>query len=140
MNELAFSSKHIHPLRNMHQSLDGAKQQQEMTWNQLVRQNKTYQKKLQKTKLYVTHFLQVINMCIVREELSAKDRKFYNLNPDETRVPGLNTEEDILKWGEFVIEGENKRIQSGGSPVMTPTIGELFFSFSVMKQPVPHIH
>ena len=52
MNDLAFSSKYIHPLRNMHQSLESAKQQQEMTWNQLVRQNKNYKKKLQKTKIY----------------------------------------------------------------------------------------
>jgi len=134
MNDLAFSSKHIHPLRNMHQSLESAKQQQEMTWNQLVRQNKTYQKKLQKTKTYLTHFLQVINMCITREELNANDRKFYNINPDETRVPTLSTEEDILKWGKIVIEGENKRIQSGGSPVMTPTIGKVKAWYEQFKE------
>ena len=45
MGKLAYSSKHVHPLRNMHQQLEMAKTQQEMTWNQLVRQNKTYQKK-----------------------------------------------------------------------------------------------
>ena len=118
MGKLAYSSKHVHPLRNMHQQLEMAKTQQEMTWNQLVRQNKSYQKKLQKTKIYLTHFLQVINMCIAREELSESDRSYYEIAPSETRVP-------VLKWGKIIIDGEDRRIREGGSPVMTPTIGKV---------------
>ena len=125
MNQLAFSSRHIHPLRNMHQGLELAKNQQEQTWNQLVRQNKSYQKKLQKTKIYLTHFVQVINMCIAREEFSPEDRRFYDMDPSETRVPNLVSEEDILVRGDIIIEGENKRIRAGGAPIMTPTIGKV---------------
>ena len=73
-------------------------------------------------------------MCIAREELNVRDRKFFNINPDETRVPILTTEEDVLKWGEIVIEGENKRIQSGGSPVMTPTIGKVKAWYEQFKE------
>jgi hypothetical protein len=125
MSKLAYSSKHVHPLRNMHQQLEMAKNQQEMTWNQLVRQNKSYQKKLHKTKIYLTHFLQVINMCIAREEFSENDRRYYEIDPTETRVPPIISEEDALKWGKIVIDGEDRRIREGGSPVMTPTIGKV---------------
>jgi len=125
MGELAFSSKHIHPLRNMHQQLETAKIQQKMTWEQLVRQNKSYQKKMQKTKIYLTHFLQVMNMCIAREEFSPDARRYYEIDPADTRVPAITSEEDVLKWGKQVIEGEDRRIREGGAPVMTPTIGKV---------------
>lgn len=125
MDQLAYASKHIHPLRNMHQSLETAKNQQDITWTQLVRQNKTYQQKLLKTRIYLTHFLQVVNMCIAREEISPEDRRFYELDPSEARLPNLLSEEDILTMGKIIIEGENKRIQYGGSPIMTPTIGKV---------------
>lgn len=134
MNQLAYSSRYIHPLRNMHQGLELAKNQQELTWNQLVRQNKTYQKKLHKTRIYLTHFLQVINMCIAREEFSPNDRRYYDLDPDESRVPSLLTEEEILRRGIIIIEGENKRIQAGGAPVMTPTIGKVKAWYEQFKE------
>ena len=38
------------------------------------------------------------------------------------KVPPLNTEEDILKWGNKAIEGEQKRIQNGGSAIYNPSI------------------
>ncbi len=134
IDELAFSSRHIHPLRIMHQNLDLAKSQQEQTWNQLVRQNKSYQKKIQKTRIYLTHFIQVINMCIAREEFSPKDRSYYDLGPSEARVPSLLTEEDLLSWGKIVIDGENSRIHAGGAPVMTPTIGKVKAWYEQFKE------
>ena len=134
MNQLAYSSKYIHPLRNMHQSLEIAKNQQELTWNQLVRQNKTYQKKLQKTRIYLTHFLQVVNMCIAREEFSPEDRRYYDIDSNDTKVPNLLCEEDILSRGLNVIEGENKRIHAGGTPVMMPTIGKVKAWYEQFKE------
>jgi len=134
MDDLAFSARHIHPLRNMHQNLDLAKSQQEQTWNQLVRQNKSYQNKLQKTKIYVTHFIQVINMCIAREEFSARDRKFYEMDPSDTRVPSLVSEEEVLRWGKIIIDGENNRIHAGGAPIMTPTIGKVKAWYEQFKE------
>ena len=134
MNDLAYSSKHIHPLRNMHQNLESAKSQQDQTWDQLVRQNKTYQKKLSKTRIYLTHFLQVLNMCIAREEFPPEVRSYFDIDPDDSRVPGLVSEEDILVKGKIVIDGENRRIHEGGSPVMTPTIGKVNAWYEQFKE------
>jgi len=134
MNKLAFSSKHIHPLRNMFQNLESSKSQQDQTWSQLVRQNKSYQKKLSKTKVYLTHFLQVVNMCIAREELSPEVRKYFGVNPDDNRVPALINEEDILQKGRVVIDGENRRINEGGSPIMMPTIGKVNAWYEQFKE------
>jgi hypothetical protein len=134
MNQLAYSSKHIHPLRNMFQNLESAKTQQVFTWDQLVRQNKTYQNKLSKTRIYLTHFLQVINMCIAREELSPDVRKYFHIDPADGKIPALLTEEAILTKGKIVIEGENRRINEGGSPIMTPTIGKVNAWYEQFKE------
>jgi len=134
MNLLAYSSKHIHPLRNMFQNLNSAKTQQDFTWNQLVRQNKDYQNKLSKTRIYLTHFLQVVNMCIAREEFSPDARKYFDIDPADGRVPPLLNEHDILTKGKIVIDGENRRINEGGSPVMTPTIGKVNAWYEQFKE------
>ncbi len=134
MNQLAYSSKHIHPLRNMFQNLESEKTQQGFTWDQLVRQNKTYQKKLSKTRIYLTHFLQVINMCIAREEFPPDVRKYFHIDPADGRIPSLLNEKDILTKGKIIIEGENRRINEGGSPVMTPTIGKVNAWYEQFKE------
>jgi hypothetical protein len=134
IDQLAFSSRYIHPLRNTHQQLESAKFQQEQTWSQLVRQNKSYQKKIQKTRIYLTHFLQVINMCIAREEFSPADRRYYDLDSGETCVPKMGSEEELLSWGKIIIDGENKRIQAGGTPLMTPTIGKVKAWYEQFKE------
>lgn len=134
MNRLAYSSKHIHPLRNMFQNLESVKSQQDQTWDQLVRQNKSYQKKLSKTKIYLTHFLQVVNMCIAREELPPDTRGYFGIEPEDNRVPTLVNEDDILQKGKVVIDGENRRVSEGRAPIMTPTIGKVNAWYEQFKE------
>ncbi|MCQ2325919.1 MAG: hypothetical protein MJZ58_07030, partial [Paludibacteraceae bacterium] len=40
-------------------------------------------------------------------------------------VPDLTTEEDLLYWGEKIINGENERINKGGFPIYNPTINKV---------------
>ena len=38
------------------------------------------------------------------------------------RIPPLNSEEEIFKWGKLLIESEQKRFQHGGSAIYNPSI------------------
>lgn len=61
-------------------------------------------------------------MAIFRGDLPADTRAFYGLATNESTVPTLNTENELLSWGKRIIEGEEFRIRKGGSPITNPTI------------------
>jgi len=125
LDDLAFESRYIHPLRNYHQQLETIKFQQTQSWKQLVSQNKQFQPLVEKTRLYLTHFIQVLNMCITRDELSPETRRFYGLEPADRKVPKMISNEDLFTVGKQIIEGESKRIRTGGTPIMNPTIAKV---------------
>ncbi len=125
LSMLAFDSRYIHPLRNFHQELESYKYQQTQSWRKLVDQNKQFQLIIEKTRLYLTHFIQVLNMSIAREELTPETRKYYGLDPSDQKIPKMISNEDLFNSGKQIIEGETKRIRTGGTPLMNPTIGKV---------------
>ncbi len=87
-------------------------------------QNEKYQEfktAMDAARMYVSHFIQVLYLTSERGEING-GIKYYNLGEFEGKVPPLNNEEEILKWGETVIQGEQKRIQNGGSAIYNPSI------------------
>ncbi|OFX83587.1 MAG: hypothetical protein A2W99_15245 [Bacteroidetes bacterium GWF2_33_16] len=92
------------------------------TYDIQVKNNKEYLKKFKKAKLYISHFIQVVNMAIVRGELQPSVRGFYGLDEDFTRLPILNTESDVIDWGKKIIDGEMNRKMQGLTPITNPTI------------------
>jgi hypothetical protein len=87
-----------------------------------VNKSRDYTNALKKAKLYISHFIQVLNMSIIRGELPSSVKKFYDLEEEDYKVPSLNTEQDVIKWGEIIIKGEAERIRTGMAPVTNPTI------------------
>jgi len=72
--------------------------------------------------MYLTHFIKVMNMAILRGELPPETRAFYGIPTDDPTVPSLNNENELVSWGRRVIDGEIFRIKKGGSPITNPTI------------------
>lgn len=73
-------------------------------------------------RLYVSHFVQVINFCIQRNEMKPNVRKFYYIEEDDKSIPELGTEQQLIDWGERVIKGDDARILAGGSRIYNPSI------------------
>ena len=61
-------------------------------------------------------------MAILRGELPASERSYFNLDEDLRRTPTLNTEDELIEWGKKIIESENHRKSSGRSPITNPSI------------------
>ena len=87
-----------------------------------IDKNKDYIFILKKAKLYMSHFIQVLNMAIYRGELPVSERKFYGFSENIKKLPPLNSEADIIKWGEKLILGETLRTRQGRSLITNPTI------------------
>lgn len=86
------------------------------------KKSKDYNEVFKKARLYLTHFIRVMNMAIFRGELPAETRAYFGLATDESTVPSLSTDNELLSWGKRIIEGEEFRIRKGGSPITNPTI------------------
>lgn len=84
--------------------------------------NKDYQVRLKKARLYISHFIQVVDMAISRGELNSNIREYYGLSSDEKKLPSLTNDEDIINWGKKLIDGERERKIKGMAPITNPTI------------------
>lgn len=125
LDQLAFPAEYIHTLRNIINKLEGAKHQQNQARRHQVSFNREYQPKLVKTRLYLSHFIQVLNFSIIREEIPESARSFYGLEDYGNRLPELRSDSDILEWGKRIIDGENQRLKKGGIPIMTPNVARV---------------
>lgn len=120
--KLAFSQSSYRKLQALLPKWEKALTEYKNTYAIQIKNNKEYLKKLKKAKLYISHFIQVVNMAITRGEMKEETRSYYGMDKESNRLPSLNTENDILKWGEQLVEGERKRKMQGHSPVTNPTI------------------
>lgn len=100
--------------------------------------NKTYQASLKKARLYISHFIQVIDMAITRGDLKPDIRKYYKLNDNEKKLPSLNTDEDIITWGNNLIQGERERKMKGLAPITNPTIAVVQVHFEKFLEAYNH--
>ena len=86
-----------------------------------------------KIKTYISHFIPVYNMAVERGEFKKDGKNYYNLSPDTSTLPDLNSEDNLLLWGQNLIEGERQRVSQGGAPMTNPTIASLRIHYELFK-------
>lgn len=119
--KLAYSQGTFQKVQSFLPSFERLVAEHRRSFNQQIAKNKDYQQTMRKARMYISHFIQVMNMAITRGELPAGTRSFYGLSEDDSRIPSLVNEQDILHWGENIIQGESKRTMKGYSPITNPT-------------------
>jgi hypothetical protein len=75
--------------------------------------SKEFQEAFRKAKIYLTHFVRVMNMAIYRGDIPASIRSFYGLSPNELTIPSVRTEKELITWGNKIIEGEEMILHKG---------------------------
>ena len=98
------------------------------------RGNAEYEASLKKARMYVSHFIQVLSMCIVRGEIARSKRVYYGLPENEDTIPNLFSEASVLEWGKKIMEGEQRRQGEGGIPIYNPTMGRVSVIFEMFKE------
>jgi hypothetical protein len=120
--KLAFSQVTLQKIQSNLPFFEKTVMECRQAYNKQVEKSKDYAKVLRKAKIYMSHFIQVINMAVARGDLSATDRDFFGFSRDQSKVPAFYTETDVIKWGEKLIHGETQRIMKGLTPVSNPSI------------------
>jgi hypothetical protein len=100
-------------------------------YDQQARSSKDYRPALRMARLYLSHFIQVLNMAIQRGELRQEIRSYYGMNPENLSAPNLLSEAAVYEWGAKVIKGEDERIAAGGVPIYNPTIAKVKVHYNI---------
>lgn len=101
------------------------------------RQGKAGRKHLAHAKtarLYISHFIQVLNLAVIRSEVRPAHKEYYGLDPRNNIVPNLIPETALAEWGRKIIEGERKRIAQGGIPIYNPTIAKVRVHYDIFME------
>lgn len=120
--KLAFSQSTYQKIVSFLPGYEKAMLHQKTALARQIERNKEYHALMKKAKLYISHFIQVVNMAIQRGEISSSILEHYRLNGYSAKLPPLNTEDEIIAWGKNIIDGETERIRNGMCPVTNPTI------------------
>jgi hypothetical protein len=122
---LAFSQTTFQKVQSNLHIFESAVQESRQAFNIQVEKSKEYNRLLKKLKLYMSHFIQVINMAIARGELLASDRDYFGFGRNQSKVPLFSTENEVIEWGEKLILGETLRLKKGLNPITNPTMAVL---------------
>ena len=125
--KLAFSNHSVEELQNVKNAFENHLTQYELDTRLQSENIKEYKEAFDRAKMYVSHFIQVLQFASERGEINGGIKYYGNLASFEGRVPPLNTEEDIIEWGKIMVEGEQKRKQNGGSAIYNPSIALVKF-------------
>ncbi|MBO4454279.1 MAG: hypothetical protein J5761_04405 [Paludibacteraceae bacterium] len=110
---------------------ENAVMQSKDNYTSKVNANKQYRHMVQNARMYVSHFIQVLNLAVIRGEIKKEQKLLYGLDPHQHVVPDLSTDEYLLEWGKKIIEGEQKRMANGGFPIYNPAINKVKVHYDI---------
>jgi len=120
--KLAFTQKTLVRMLSFLPQFENAISIQRQTASNQSEKGREYQEVSRKARMYLTHFIKVMNMAVLRGELPVETRTFYGLASDDSSVPSLATENELIGWGKRIIDGEEYRIRKGFTAVSNPSI------------------
>jgi len=125
--ELAFSAKSLNRLRSFFTNFETTIIHHKLARKQQEKSSNAYLETVRKARLYLSHFIQVLNFAIQRGDMKSTVREFYGFS--DKKCPSLILDSEVLEWGKKIIEGEHQRINHGGNPLYNPSIAVVKVKF-----------
>lgn len=133
--DLAFSYKLFLELQAFLPQYEQAITQYNFSKDRQTKYGKMLTEQFKKCRLYVSHYIQVFNFCVLRNEIKPEARKLLGLNTDEKTVPELGTEQQLMQVGKSLIQGEENRMaQGGGTRIYNPSIAIVKVQFDKFQE------
>jgi hypothetical protein len=124
--EIILSPEEMEELRLFVTSYEGARFVLKQAVKDSAKSQADYAELFKNAQMYVSHFIQVLQLTVVRNEIKLNTLSDYGFESgNELILPDLSTEEAILYWGEKIIQGEAKRISRGGYPLYNPAVAKV---------------
>ena len=99
-----------------------------------VSANRQYRHRVRNARMYISHFIQVLNLAVIRGEIKRAQKELYKLNPKSNALPDLTTEEGLMEWGQNIIDGETQRTAAGGFAIYNPSINKVKVHYEMFEE------
>jgi hypothetical protein len=134
IHNLVISLNTLSEARNFLRKFVQAQNYYKLCFDNQAQSSKLHQPTVKMARLYVSHFIQVLNMAVQRSEIKPFYKEWYGLPLDNYNVPDLMAESAIAEWGEKIIVGEQNRIAHGGIPIYNPTIAKVKVHYDIFME------
>lgn len=111
VRDLAITLKTLFEARNFLQRFEAAQIYYTQCYENQSRASRKHQANVKTARLYISHFIQVLNLAVLRDEIKVAHKELYGL-PNANTVPDLLSEAALVEWGKKIIEvssGERHR-------------------------------
>lgn len=132
--EQVINYKTLKEAENFLMQFENQVSQYHQNFNNKVSANKQYRHMVQNARMYISHFIQVLNLAVIRGEIKNEQKALYKLDQQNHILPDLSTEEDLLIWGKNIIEGEQERTRLGGFPIYNPSINKVKVYYDIFQE------
>lgn len=131
---LMFSTATLEEARNVLHRFEQLSTRYQQLYDTQVKAGRSFAGKVKNARMYVSHFIQVLYMCVMRSEIKESQLELYGLQGANMVVPDLTTNEQLLEWGQKIIDGEQKRVSQGGVPIYNPSVAKVNVMFALFKE------
>ncbi len=133
VHDLPISLKIWSEAKNFLPKFEKAHHYYRQCYEKQVTSSKKHQESVKTARMFLSHFIQVLNLSMIRGEIRETYRSYYDL-PSGFTLPDLTSESAIEKWGKPVIEGERRRVAEGGIPIYNPTIAKVSVHYEIFRE------
>ncbi len=119
--DLAFSQQALLKAKNFLPLYEQSIARQKEAHKKQVTRAKEYQELNKKARIYISHFFQVMNLMILRNELPEVEREFFGIDRDNKSVPVITSDAELIEWGQKLLNGDQERQRRGNKIITNPT-------------------
>lgn len=132
--DLAVSLKTLTDARNFLTKFEAAQTYYAECFERQAKAGRKHQSNVKIARLYISHFIQVLNLAVIRSEIRTVHKEYYGLDIKSNNVPDLSTETALAEWGRKIVNGETKRVSQGGIPIYNPTIAKVRVHYDIFME------
>ena len=103
--DLAVSLKALTDARNFLTKFEAAQAYYADCFERQARAGRKHQANVKTARLYISHFIQVLNLAVIRSEVRIAHKEYYGLDTSNNNVPDLSTEPALAEWGRKIVDG-----------------------------------
>lgn len=132
--ELLFSIRTLNEAKSVLKDFEHLFSRYQQLYDIELKSSRSFAKAAQNARMYISHFIQVLYMCVLRGEIKKEQLAFYGLKESNMVVPDMTSDERFLQWGENIIRGEYQRLEHNGVPIYNPSIAKVNVMFTLFKE------
>lgn len=134
MYDLAVSLKTLSAVRSFLRKFEAAQAYYAECYERQALAGRKHQGHVKNARLFISHFIQVLNLAVIRAEVRRAHKAYYGLDQQNHSLPDLATEASLAEWGGRIIQGEEKRLSQGGIPIYNPTIAKVKVHYDIFME------